>query len=88
MDFTALVSASIRACPSPRRNQIEFRLSGGADAAPIAPPSTPVDDSFLFLQAGSSSASTPRSEKRVHFEPWTIDGSEASPRSSGEKERD
>lgn len=67
-------------------------MRGGADAAPAAPPSTPVEDSFLFLHmpnAGSGSgASSPRSEKRVHFEPWLGEGSADSPRSSSDKERD
>lgn len=92
MDLTALVAESIRACPSPRRNTPEFRMSGGASAAPAAPPPTPTEDSFLFLHtpnAGSSSgASSPRSEKRVHFEPWLSEGSADSPRSSSDKDRD
>lgn len=67
-------------------------MSGGANAAPVAPPPTPTEDSFLFLHApgtgSGSGSSTPRSEKRVHFEPWLDEDSASSARSSSDKERE
>jgi len=62
MDLTALVSASIKAQPSPRRNLPEFRMQGTL-SNPEAPPPTPTDESFLFTPSSAHS-----SEKRVRFD--------------------